>query len=145
MTRSLAQDFQFQIRVYYEDTDAGGVVYYANYLKFFERARTEWLRSLGFEQNAMADDTGCIFIVRSLDTQYRKPAKLDDHLTIRCRVARLGKASIDFAQTCERESELLTSGKVQVGCVDRLTLRPRALPANLAQALAPFETNPPAA
>lgn len=133
-------EFVFPIRVYYEDTDAGGVVYYANYLKFFERARTEWLRSLGFEQDALAGDTGLIFVVRGLDIQYRKPARLDDVLLVRSKVARLGKASIDFLQICERGGERLASGQVQVACVDRHSLRPAAMPAALASALAPLES-----
>jgi len=133
-------EFHFPIRVYYEDTDAGGVVYYANYLKFFERARTEWLRSLGFGQTALAESTGCIFIVRGLDMQYRKPARLDDHLVIASRVSRLGKASMDFSQTCLRDGELLASGQVQVGCVDRHSLRPTAMPVGIAAALARLES-----
>ncbi|VCU72061.1 Acyl-CoA thioester hydrolase YbgC [Pigmentiphaga humi] len=136
---SPASDFRFPIRVYYEDTDAGGVVYYANYLKFFERARTEWLRALGVEQRLLAEQTGCIFVVRAIRTDYRRPACLDDQLVIRSSVARLGRASIDFSQACERGGELLASGLVQVGCVDRTTMRPRALPAELAQRLAPLE------
>ena len=140
MTPPASEDFRFPIRVYYEDTDAGGVVYYANYLKFFERARTEWLRALGVEQHALARETDCIFIVRGIETQYRRPASLDDLLTVRSRVSRLGKASIDFLQFCERGDELLATGKVQVGCVDRATLRPRALPPGLMDALAPLAT-----
>ena len=135
-----AKAFAFPIRVYYEDTDAGGVVYYANYLKFFERARTEWLRALGFGQSALADSTDCIFIVRGLDMQYRKPARLDDHLVIASRVSRLGKASMDFSQTCLRDGELLASGQVQVGCVDRRSLRPVAMPSGIATALARLES-----
>ncbi|RZS78201.1 tol-pal system-associated acyl-CoA thioesterase [Pigmentiphaga kullae] len=142
MLQPASADFRFPIRVYYEDTDAGGVVYYANYLKFFERARTEWLRALGVEQRALADRTGCIFVVRGIDTQYRRPAALDDSLTIRSQVSRLGKASIDFLQFCERGDELLATGKVQVGCVDRATLRPRALPPDLVRALAPLAAEP---
>ncbi|MEK7947248.1 tol-pal system-associated acyl-CoA thioesterase [Pigmentiphaga sp. YJ18] len=142
MLQPASEDFRFPIRVYYEDTDAGGVVYYANYLKFFERARTEWLRALGVEQRALADLTGCIFVVRGIDTQYRRPAALDDSLTIRSQVSRLGKASIDFLQFCERGDELLATGKVQVGCVDRATLRPRALPPDLVRALAPLAAEP---
>jgi acyl-CoA thioester hydrolase len=133
-------EFLFPIRVYYEDTDAGGVVYYANYLKFFERARTEWLRSLGFEQNALAASSGCIFVVRGLEMQYRKPARLDDALTIRSKVSRVGKASMDFSQICERNGELLASGQVQVGCVSVATMRPCAMPTGLSSALAPLES-----
>ncbi len=135
MSNPSSADFHFPIRVYYEDTDAGGVVYYANYLKFFERARTEWLRMLGFGQHELAERTQCLFVVRGLDMQYRRPARLDDSLHIRSRIARVGRASIDFSQLCERENELLASGQVQVGCVNRTTMRPAALPSDLAQAL----------
>ena len=142
MSNPAPDDFRFSIRVYYEDTDAGGVVYYANYLKFFERARTEWLRTLGVEQRLLAEETGCIFVVRGIETQYHRPAALDDSLTIRSKVARLGKASIDFLQFCERGGELLATGKVQVGCVDRTTMRPRALPPELSRALSALSAEP---
>ncbi|GAA4340689.1 tol-pal system-associated acyl-CoA thioesterase [Pigmentiphaga soli] len=135
---SATADALFTVRVYYEDTDAGGVVYYANYLKFFERARTEWLRELGFEQQRLAEQARRIFVVRGLDMQYRRPARLDDALTIRSRVARLGRASMDFSQSCERGDELLAAGQVQVGCIDRVTWRPAPLPEDLARALAPL-------
>ncbi|NRF50454.1 tol-pal system-associated acyl-CoA thioesterase [Pseudomonas stutzeri] len=117
------------VRVYYEDTDAGGVVFYANYLKFLERARTEWLRALGVEQSALAESEGRLFVVHSLDMSYRKPARLDDYLTIRSRVTRVGRASIHFAQRAERDGELLAQGNIQVCCVDAVHLRPAALPA----------------
>ena len=117
------------IRVYYEDTDAGGVVFYANYLKFLERARTEWLRELGVEQSALVAREGRLFVVHALDMAYRKPARLDDFLTIRSRVTRVGRASIHFAQRAERDGELLAHGNIQVCCVDAVHLRPTALPA----------------
>ncbi|MDM9560377.1 MULTISPECIES: tol-pal system-associated acyl-CoA thioesterase [Bordetella] len=117
------------IRVYYEDTDAGGVVFYANYLKYMERARTEWLRELGVEQSALVAGEGRLFVVHSLDMSYRKPARLDDLLIIRSRVTRVGRASIDFAQRAERDGELLAQGNIQVCCVDAVHMRPAALPA----------------
>ncbi|WP_420042739.1 tol-pal system-associated acyl-CoA thioesterase [Bordetella genomosp. 8] len=119
------------IRVYYEDTDAGGVVFYANYLKFMERGRTEWLRALGFEQANLARTDGRMFVVAGLDMAYRKPARLDDMLTIRSRVTRVGRASIHFAQRAERSGELLAEGNIQVCCVDATTLRPAELPPGL--------------
>lgn len=135
MTASLSPQRSLEstldIRVYYEDTDAGGVVFYANYLKFMERGRTEWLRALGFEQSSMAQACGRIFVVSALDMAYRKPARLDDVLTIRSRVTRLGRASIHFAQRAERSGELLAEGNIQVCCVDAATLRPAALPPGL--------------
>lgn len=118
-----------KVRVYYEDTDAGGVVFYANYLKFMERGRTEWLRALGVEQSDLAKREGQLFVVHSLDMSYRKPARLDDLLTIRSRVTRIGRASIHFAQRAERDGELLAHGNIQVCCVDTVNLRPMALPA----------------
>ena len=125
---TLPTEFLFDIRVYYEDTDAGGVVFYANYLKFFERARTEWLRALGFDQSHMADQLQRIFVVAGLDMGYRKPARLDDLLTIRSRVTRLGRASVHFAQRAERRGELIAEGNIQVCCVDTIQMRPAELP-----------------
>lgn len=121
-------EFVFDIRVYYEDTDAGGVVFYANYLKFFERARTEWLRALGFDQSDLADRLQRIFVVTGLDMNYRKPARLDDLLTIRSRVTRLRGASVHFSQRAERRGELIAEGNIQVCCVDTTKLRPAELP-----------------
>jgi acyl-CoA thioester hydrolase len=128
-------EFVLDIRVYYEDTDAGGVVFYANYLKFFERARTEWLRALGFDQSDLADRLKRVFMVAGLDMRYRKPARLDDLLTLRSRVTRLGRASICFAQRAERQGELLAEGNIQVCCVDTLQLRPAELPADVRASL----------
>jgi biopolymer transport protein TolQ len=116
--------FDWNLRVYWEDTDAGGVVFYANYLKFFERARTEWLRALGVDQQALADTTGAIFVVRSTAVDYRAPARLDDLVQIRSRMERVGPASVQFAQEGWRGDVLLASGTIRVGCVDRLTFRP---------------------
>src|ERR1700742_1955559 len=127
--------FIWPIRVYYEDTDAGGIVFYANYLKFFERARTEWLRACGVDQNRLAEETGAIFIVRSTAVDYRAPARLDDIVKIVSRIERLGRASVDFVQEAWREGTLLAVGSVRVGCVDRVTLRPAAIPASVLVAL----------
>jgi len=131
-----AATFSFPVRVYYEDTDAAGVVYYANYLKFFERARTEWLRSLGFGQAATAATDGTVFVVRAASTEYRKPARLDDALTIRSQVTRVGRASLEFAQTCERDDDVLATGRIQIGCVNADTLRPAPMPRHIASRLA---------
>ncbi|HEY4295383.1 MAG TPA: tol-pal system-associated acyl-CoA thioesterase [Paraburkholderia sp.] len=119
--------YTWPIRVYYEDTDAGGIVFYANYLKFFERARTEWLRACGVDQNRLADETGALFIVRSTAVDYRAPARLDDVIKIVSRIERLGRASVDFAQEAWREGTLLATGSIRVGCVDRVALRPAAI------------------
>ncbi|CAM4388517.1 tol-pal system-associated acyl-CoA thioesterase [Bordetella muralis] len=129
MIESTSTEATFNIRVYYEDTDAGGVVFYANYLKFLERARTEWLRDLGVQQSALVADESRMFVVHSLDMSYRKPARLDDLITIRSRVTRVGRASIHFDQRAERDGELLAHGNIQICCVDAVHLRPAALPA----------------
>jgi acyl-CoA thioester hydrolase len=127
--------FIWPIRVYYEDTDAGGIVFYANYLKFFERARTEWLRACGVEQGRLAGETGTLFIVCSTALDYRSPARLDDSLAIVSRIERLGRASVDFLQEAWREGTLLASSTIRVGCVDAATLRPAAIPPAVLAAL----------
>jgi acyl-CoA thioester hydrolase len=131
LTPTPSREATLVIRIYYEDTDAGGVVFYANYLKFLERARTEWLRDLGFDQSRLARDDGRIFVVRALDMSYRKPARLDDMLTIQTRVTRLGRASIHFAQQASCNGELLAEGNIQVCCVDAASLKPAELPSGL--------------
>ncbi|RDK00672.1 tol-pal system-associated acyl-CoA thioesterase [Paraburkholderia lacunae] len=127
--------FTWLIRVYYEDTDAGGIVFYANYLKFFERARTEWLRACGVDQNRLADETGALFVVRSTAVDYRAPARLDDIVKVVSRIERLGRASVDFAQEAWRDGTLLAAGSIRVGCVERTALRPAAIPPSVLAAL----------
>ncbi|WP_130389440.1 tol-pal system-associated acyl-CoA thioesterase [Cupriavidus agavae] len=124
-------NFVWPLRVYWEDTDAGGVVFYANYLKFFERARTEWLRSLGVGQQALADTSGVVFVVRSTAVEYNAPARLDDQLEIRTVIERVGPASVHFAQEAWRDDRMLASGKIRVGCVDKVTFRPAPIPASV--------------
>lgn len=120
--------FTWSVRVYYEDTDAGGIVFYANYLKFFERARTEWLRALGIGQHAMLQEHGAIFVVKNTNVDYHAPARLDDELKLTLGIEKVGRASVQFTQQAWRGEQLLTSAAVKVGCVDAATLRPRALP-----------------
>jgi acyl-CoA thioester hydrolase len=127
--------FAWPIRVYYEDTDAGGIVFYANYLKFFERARTEWLRALGVNQSELADQTGMIFVVRRTALDYTAPSRLDDLLAIVSRIAKLGHASVDFIQEAWRGDILLASGSIRVACVERATLRPGPIPERVRAAL----------
>lgn len=127
--------FDWPLRVYYEDTDAGGIVFFANYLKFFERARTEWLRACGIDQRKLAEQCGIVFVVSETAVQYRSPARLDDMLTIASRIERLGKASVEFVQEAHRAGGVLAVGKVRVGCVDRVTLKPVALPDSISAAL----------
>lgn len=127
---------EHRVRVYYEDTDSGGVVYYANYLKFFERARTEWLRGLGISQQSLADELGVMFVVASASIDYRAPARLDDLLVIRSHIGKMGRIALTFEQQAWRappennkaDGELLATGHIKVGCVDRATLRPCPFP-----------------
>ncbi len=128
--------FTWTIRVYYEDTDTGGVVYYANYLKFFERARTEWLRAMGFEQQAMFDEFGLRFVVTRIECDYRQPARLDDLIEVDVRVARTGGASIVFEQTARRGVEVLATARVRAGCIESDRFTPVPLPPSLRAALA---------
>jgi len=120
--------FTWPVRVYYEDTDAGGIVYYANYLKFFERARTEWLRALGIVQQDLLDTEGVAFVVRRATVEYIAAARLDDELELRLSVEKLGRASIQFGQEAWRGDTLLSRADVKVGCVDAASMRPRSLP-----------------
>ncbi len=120
--------FRHRVRVYWEDTDAGGVVFYANYLKFFERARTEWLRSLGFGQQQLRAETGAIFVVAGTSVQYRAPARLDDALDVTVTVREAGRASMLIAQQAWRDAELLAEGEIRIGCVDAGTFRPTRIP-----------------
>jgi len=121
-------NFTWQIRVYYEDTDSGGVVYYANYLKFLERARTEWLRQLGFAQSTLREDEQKIFVVRQVTIQYHKPAVFDDLLEITVKPAKIGKASLMLDQQILRQATLLCTASVQIACVNSLNFRPQSLP-----------------
>ncbi len=123
------------IRVYWEDTDAGGVVFYANYLKFFERARTEWLRALGVEQSQLQAATGCIFVVSQVQLHYRASARLDDLLTVGVRTLQVGRASMELEQQAWRGDTLLAEGRVRVGCVNAVTMRPCRIPYSVAQLL----------
>jgi acyl-CoA thioester hydrolase len=139
---SSAAEFNWTIRVYYEDTDTGGIVFYANYLKFFERARTEWLRARGVGQQALAQTERKMFVVMSTAVDYHAPARLDDTLKLTVTVERLGRASVQFFQQAWRmndtEPQLLCTGRIRVGCVDTQTLRPGAIPADV---LARIQTN----
>jgi acyl-CoA thioester hydrolase len=134
--------FCWPARVYWEDTDGGGIVYYGNYLRFLERARTEWLRALGHSQLQLARDRGIVFAVVSLAVDYRAPARLDDELQITCEPQREGAASLRFAQriyrahVAARAPELLLEANVRVACVDVRSMRPQRLPEFLADAVA---------
>jgi acyl-CoA thioester hydrolase len=123
--------FSFPVRVYYEDTDTAGVVYYANYLRYLERGRTEWLRTLGVEQFGLARQAGLLFAVRSLAIEYLKPARLDDLLAVLTEPTSLGRAQVTLVQRIERDGETLVEATVRVACLDAKKMRPTALPAEL--------------
>jgi len=124
--------FHWPVRVYYEDTDSGGVVYYANYLRFMERARTEWLRSLGVEQDRLIEQEGVLFAVRHVDVDYLKPARFNDQLEVTSRVIESGRASLTFEQTIMRmDAETKTElcrGQVKIACLGVDSFRPRPIP-----------------
>jgi acyl-CoA thioester hydrolase len=128
--------FSHTLRVYWEDTDAGGVVFYANYLKFFERARTEWLRALGFGQQALRDETGAIFIVSDTQVRYRRPARLDDLLRVTVALREAGRASLQVHQQAWRDTELLADSDIRIGCVDAASFKPRRIPSAVVERLA---------
>lgn len=123
--------FSWPVRVYYEDTDLGGVVYHANYLRFMERARTEWLRSLGYEQDALRDHHGVLFVVVDAEVAFRRPARFNDELTVSAEVMKALRASLVFHQEVRAASAghaLLCTGEIRVACIDADTFKPRPLP-----------------
>ena len=130
--KAAGRDFSWVVRVYYEDTDSAGVVYYANYLKFMERARSEWLRSLGFEQVDLARRDRLLFAVSRATMEFVSPARLEDVLTVGVTLQRLGRASLYFGQTvCRDDGTVLCRGQVRIACIDADSLRPRAIPSKL--------------
>jgi acyl-CoA thioester hydrolase len=140
---ALGAAFTHQVRVYWEDTDAGGIVFYANYLKFFERARTEWLRAAGIAQQALVDETGAIFIVTDTRVRYWLPARLDDLLSVSVEPIVIGRARLTLRQQCRRGTELLSEGTIEVACVSHGTFRPQRIPTPVLQRLLPQATNHP--
>lgn len=123
--------FVWPVRVYYEDTDAGGVVYHSQYLNFMERARTEWLRALGFEQSTLKDMLNIVFVVHSLDIQFKKPAVFDDHLEVHTQMIASGKGSFTCEQIIYKASQIITQAQVKIACVNTLTFKPTAIPATI--------------
>lgn len=130
--------FRWPVRVYYEDTDAGGVVYHARYLNFCERARTEWLRARGWEQDALSREQKVVFVVSRASLEYRRPARFNDALDVTCEVARLRAVAIDFTQRVERsaDSAVLCGVSVRVVCVDAGTMRPKPIPEAILESFA---------
>jgi len=120
--------FTIPVRVYYEDTDAGGVVYYANYLKFFERCRTEWMRFAGHDQSALAAEAGIGFVARKASCEYLKPARLDDELIVGLEVEKLTRVRVVFRQHVRRGDDELVTGTVEIACVNMATMTPSAIP-----------------
>jgi acyl-CoA thioester hydrolase len=145
-----AAPFQWPVRIYWEDTDAGGIVFYANYLKFFERARTEWLRSLNIGQQCLRETEGGMFVVTDTQVRYLRPARLDDVLSVTARVLEAGRASLTIEQTAwlqpaEGSNEpplVLCEGRVRIGWVDSEHMRPKRIPAELLALLQPQTVNP---
>ena len=120
--------FSWPVRVYYEDTDTGGVVYYANYLKFFERARTEWLRSFGLNQDKLAQEEGLIFVVRRASLDFVRPARLDDMLEVTVEPLKLARVYVQLVQETRRDAHVLACAKIQVACLNMRSFNPAAIP-----------------
>ena len=119
--------FELSVRVFIEDTDAGGIVYYVNYLKFMERARTEWLRFLGFEFTSLCRQN-CLFVVKKADVNYISPARMDDLLQVTVSIDKMARTYILFKQTVKREGQALCEASIKVGCIDNQTMRPILIP-----------------
>ncbi len=127
----MAEQFSWPVRVYYEDTDAGGIVYYGNYLKFMERARTEWLRSWGIDVAVLADTDRLMFTVRAITLDFLKPARLSDNLDVSVTVGRMRKVSVELVQAIVRAGDVLCTAQVRLACVDVDTMKPKAMPKTL--------------
>ncbi|WAV91908.1 tol-pal system-associated acyl-CoA thioesterase [Oxalobacter aliiformigenes] len=125
--------FIWPVRVYFEDTDAGGVVFYGNYLKFYERARTEWLRSLGIGQQFLKDEYGILFVVKNVSVEYKRSAVLDDHLQVTAEISGMRGASLEFDQAVWRGDTLLSTARTKIVCVDRNRMRPVPIPEMVAE------------
>jgi 4-hydroxybenzoyl-CoA thioesterase/acyl-CoA thioester hydrolase len=130
-------EFSIPIRVYIEDTDAGGIVYYVNYLKFMERCRTEFLRTLGYHKPAILDD-GLLLVVHSAQIDYHRSARLDDQLNVTTSIIKLARTYVEFKQQVFRNQELLCTGVVRVACVQASVMKPRAMPVHMHQQLTQF-------
>ena len=136
--------FQLPIRIYWEDTDAGGIVFYANYLRFFERARTEWLRSFGLSQQVLREQTGGMFVVTDVRLRYLQPARLDDQLLVTANLQEKGRASLTIGQQAllnrehmnPSEPVLLNEATVRIGWVDAASMRPSRIPATILEQIA---------
>ncbi len=140
---SVGATFQWPLRVYWEDTDAGGIVFYANYLKFFERSRTEWLRSLGIEQHALREQTGGMFIVSETSLRYLQPSRLDDELIVTAKLQERGRASLIISQqvflknkpSTASPTTLLCEATIRIGWVNASSLKPSRIPTHILDSL----------
>lgn len=130
--------FDWPVRVYYEDTDCARVVYYANYFRFMERARTEWLRSMGWSQERMYSELGVVFVVAEASAKYKRPARLDDELLVRSSITSCGRTSFTFHQEILRGAELLVAGDIRCGTLDAKTFRPTVMPEKISSDLKQF-------
>ncbi len=125
---SKSKVYSLPVRIYFQDTDAGGVTYHANYVNFMERARTEWLRDMGYSHMDMMKNLGVMFVVRSIKLDYLRPAQLDDLLTVTAQIKEVGRSRVTLEQTVLRDGELLTEGEVHLVCVDVKTFKPVSVP-----------------
>ncbi len=127
--------FSLPIRIYFEDTDSGGVVYHSNYLKFMERARTEWLSALGIDQRHLKQDKHIMFVVHRIDIQYKLPARFNDNLIVKSELKDIGSSKIEFRQMIYRENEMLIDASVDVACIDSEKFKPVRIPPTIKQAM----------
>ena len=125
---SKSKIFSWPVRVYFQDTDAGGVVYHASYVNFMERSRTEWLRTFGYSNTGLMKELGVVFVVRSLKLDYLKPALLDDLVTVTSQIKEIGRSRVNIVQTVTRDKDLLVEGEVHLVCVDVKTFKPVSVP-----------------
>lgn len=140
MSENMPTDqFAWPIRVYYEDSDAGGIVYHSQYLNFMERARTEWLRSLGFEQTELTAQFGIIFVVRNIQIKFKKPARFNDAIVVHSQLASMGRSRMVFEQKIFRDGQVLTEADVEVVCIDAVNYTPVTIPAPIQQSMKKME------
>ncbi len=125
------KEFTWPIRVYYEDTDAAGVVYHSNYLKYMERARTEWLRTIGFSQQSLDEKSGLIIVIMEMDIKFSKPARLDDLLEVKSQLVKITGTSFMFDQSIQKSNDIICAARVKDVCLDKLTFKPQRIPADL--------------
>ena len=127
--------FLFPVRIYFEDTDSGGVVYHSNYLKFMERARTEWLRSVGIDQRHLKHEAHIMFVVHRIDIQYKLPARFNDDLVVKSELIDIGSSKIEFRQMIYRDEEIFIEAHVDIACIDSEKFKPVRIPSTVIQAM----------